>query len=508
MTFVSQSPQMFLCTPLPAPTSSSFDRSRERDRLLRWVTAAPSGAAVGICGAAGQGKTTLAVEIAFQLAAERHLTPLFVRCQGRRAHEILRECVYAIKPGAGRISGGDELRAFQETFAGRRCLIVLDGVTEPINVNDVALPGLVLIVTSRQPMSIPSVELRERSIGESVAFLVTAGQVNPNDLALTRIAQMLAGSPLALDVVAGLFATLRNLLPLECLHWLNEERARLSRRGVSEHALAYEAAVLLSYHRMDVAAQRVFRQLSVMPGPFDAALAESVAPGAGDLLLELHERRLVRFDEHAGRYELAPVIAEIARARLSRSEQLAAELRHAEALARAADQLRMAALHEDRTSVLARYDALRPHLDTAFQRLKSDALALPMKSARLLIGLIKGVSDLMHARMSENERAIWLSAQARACRTITDYRGEVNALGQLAALYIGVNNLDAALQCYERLLSVRHEITRTNVKFDTVAHGGVDPDAALLRNINIPSEFAALLAQRRARTPVATPVSA
>ncbi len=87
--------------------------------------------------------------------------------------------------------------------------------------------------------------------------------------------------------------------------------------------------------------------------------------------------------------------------------------------------------------------------------LQPDSHPLKFKAAKLLIALSTALTDVLPLRMSQRERGAWLAASVGAHRLLQDHRGEARALGQLAALHIENDDIDAALKCYERLQRLR-----------------------------------------------------
>jgi hypothetical protein len=119
---------------------------------------------------------------------------------------------------------------------------------------------------------------------------------------------------------------------------------------------------------------------------------------------------------------------------------------------------------------------------------------LQSRAARLMADLTDALRDVLPLRLSAPERVTWLRAQAGAHRALRDYRGEVNALGYLAALHITNDDLDAALKCYERLLNVKQELTAENRSFEMLARVAENPGGITFEHVNMPARIAQALA--------------
>lgn len=503
MAFNTASSQTSTHTYLPAPISNCLIPMKERERLQRWINAAPSGPVVGVIGRPGIGKSTLAADLAREQAAAGQKPVVFAHCRDRRLEAIAQECIHAIAPESPLYAGADVLRAFREIFFATPAIVVLDDLTDHHRVAQLATPNTIIVVTSREPLRVPSVELREWSQQDAIAYVAEHGQVNDNDVALSKICALVNHLPLALEMIAAFFAATPATLPSECLRWLSDEHRRLMRTVIREDdQVAYDTTFAFVYHRLAVTLQRVLRQLSVVPGPFDAAMAVAVSEDAEYALPELVKRRLIAFDSETGLYTWRAPVRAFVRARLSNSEVVSAELRHAACVVSRAREIghrfQMPApsptAAREAGEALRAFDTLRHHIELVFLRVQPDHHALQSRAARLMADLTDALRDVLPLRLSAPERVTWLRAQAGAHRALRDYRGEVNALGYLAALHIANDDLDAALKCYERLLNVKQELTAENRSFEMLARVAENPGGITFEHLNMPARIAQALA--------------
>lgn len=449
---------LFTSQPLPVtvetidPSAAVVLHAKERERLKRWINAATGGAVVGVLGPEGSGKTRMAHTLAESIASERGAPLMLIACRDRRLPAVLRECVWRVAPDLLLVDDAHVIAQFREAFAARPAVLVLDDLADCEQLSALALPGLVAIVTSRVAvMPVPAVGLREISIDDAVAVLAAESGALPSDGALVKIAGLVQKSPFALSLIAAHLAAAPSVLPSDALRLLSEEHRRLQRLTRHDDLnLAHETALSFAYHRLSVTAQRVLRQLSVIPDAFGADMASFVCDDAALVLPELLRRRMLQ-SNITGRYAWQPTARAFIRARLVSSESVAAELRHAQgvvALARGiAGEIAVRNLGE----ALRAFDALRAQIDVAFVRLQPDSHALRYKAARVLIDLHEGVAPLLPARMTTREQMLWLSAIVSANKLLERRRGEAHALGQLALLHITLDDVGSALSCYERL---------------------------------------------------------
>ena len=469
---------------LPAPVSTYIDCAAQRERLLRWIGAADrTGAIVGITGESGIGKSALAREIGFELSLMSGAPVYFVRCGDRALPAILRDCVAALRPLAPVADDDMAPMQFREALADARAILVLDGLVDVGDVASLSTPGATVIVTSRLPMRIPAVALHALGPDESLALLAGCAGATDDPVSLRGICALLAHHPLALSIIGACLhpgqtmPSGQSMLPAECLRWLSDEQHRLARGGLTGATLGLESALSFSYHRLSVPTQCVFRLLSVLPGPIDAALAAAVSDDAPRAMRDLVARGLLQRENAGGRHAwLAPVRA-FARARLANSERVAAEAKHALWVANRAG------------GAYDGLDALRPHIDVVFSRLQRERGAQSLKAARILIQLHDALRDWLPTRLTITEQVGWLRAVAGAQRAIEDEHGEADTLGFLASMHIAQGALDDALRCCERMLVVRNPAQPSSLQSIAPVAGG----AARFERARVPAVVAQAL---------------
>ena len=299
-----------------------------------------------IDGTAGVGKTTLAVHWAQQNAARFPDGQLYVNLRGfdpagqpAAPADVLRGFLtaFGVQP-SGMPSGLDELAAmYRSTLAGRRVLIVLDNARDAAQVRPL-LPGgtgCTVIVTSRRRLTgliagqgaVPLWldVLSDDEAGELLAGRLGAERVATAATAATELVALCARLPLALAVVAARAAA----QPGVPLRRLADElrRARLDALADEDPLTDVRAALDWSYQQLSAAAARLFRLLSLHPGPdFTAQAAASLAGSspvaAAASLDELASANMLTTREH-GRYEFHDLLREYAAERAAAAEDAA-----------------------------------------------------------------------------------------------------------------------------------------------------------------------------------------
>lgn len=181
-----------------------------------------------LSGAGGMGKSTLAREALASLAAEDPGRPmLFIEVDRKGPGRLAAELRDAL---------GETLDATERTDAGEPPVVVLDAAEQMLQTEEeyerlLALAaGTVVIVTTRRAVALPgAVNIVLRGLethpgGAAVRLLRESPHldedvsVRTSDYDLSRIARAVHGNPLALNVVAALFA---GLAPREILERLN-----------------------------------------------------------------------------------------------------------------------------------------------------------------------------------------------------------------------------------------------------------------------------------------------
>jgi len=302
---------------------------------LVYAESSPGVGVVGlITGSAGLGKTTFAVRAAHAVRPSFPDGVFFLDLFGMSQHPLavddaLGLLVRALGVTDQQIPGDTQGRAslYRSLLRDRRALVVLDNAASEEQVRPL-LPGggagRVLIPTRRLlaglegvrrlvlgPLPLP--EARQLLTG-----ILGKRAASDEEAALTRLAELCGGLPLALRIIGNRLASRPGWDAAELATRLGCEEHRLGqfKAGDLKIANAFE----MSYEQLADSAQRLFRRLAVVPGrDFDAALA-AVAGGmpiedAWDALDDLVDLGLLQ-DSGAGRYRFHDLVRLFARERL------------------------------------------------------------------------------------------------------------------------------------------------------------------------------------------------
>jgi tetratricopeptide (TPR) repeat protein len=250
-----------------------------------------------IGGTAGIGKTSLALRWAHQVADRFPDGQLYVDLRGfdqtrppLDPGEAVRGCLAMLGVDPAFIPVDLEARAamYRSLLAGRRVLILLDNARDSDQVRPL-LPGsgsCLVLVTSRNQLS--GLVAQEGALSQSLDLLSVAearellaqrlgrGRARREAEAVGELIELCARLPLALSVAAAR-AVARPRFPLaELVGELRDERGRLDALNAGEMATDVRAVFSCSYRNLTEQAARMFRTLSVHPGP-DISLPAAVS---------------------------------------------------------------------------------------------------------------------------------------------------------------------------------------------------------------------------------------
>ena len=272
-----------------------------------------------IGGAAGVGKTALAVYWAHRVADRFPDGQLYVNLRGfdptgsvMAPAEAVRRFLDALGVPAERIPADPDAQAalYRSELVGRRILIVLDNARDTTQVRPL-LPGAptcLVVVTSRNELSglvaahgahpinvdLLSVAEARELLARRVGGNRVAAEPNAVEETITRCARL----PLALAVVAARVATHPHLPLAALVGELRDARDRLDVLVGDDPYTDVRAVFSWSYRALTRDAARLFRLLGLHPGPdlslpAAASLAALAQPRARVLLAELTRANLL-----------------------------------------------------------------------------------------------------------------------------------------------------------------------------------------------------------------------
>ncbi|MFN8661200.1 MAG: LuxR C-terminal-related transcriptional regulator [Thermomicrobiales bacterium] len=328
---------------LPSVLTSLVGRGRDRERVREVLAEAPL---VTIVGAAGAGKTTLALDVAQQMADDWPDGAWFVDLATVTEPDAVPTSV-AFALGVRDAGQVPLIARLREVMRERSLLILLDNC-EHLRPAVAALVQALLVghgasrilATSRIALGVPGERvqsLRPLPLEDAAELFLQRAQEQQPDLlpldsaseeAVQTICLRLDGLPLAIELAA---ARARVLSLPQIASRLDQRFTLLQAAGGAvERQRTLRAAIAWSYDLLRADSARLFRTLGVFAGWSDLAALEEVsgADGALDLVDDLVSQSMVMV-EHSGspvqaRYRLLESLAEFARDQLHASDEFAA----------------------------------------------------------------------------------------------------------------------------------------------------------------------------------------
>jgi tetratricopeptide (TPR) repeat protein/transcriptional regulator with XRE-family HTH domain len=460
---------------LRAPIADFVGRRAEIERIvaaLKGEGAPAHGAAVsGVHGMGGVGKTELAYMVAHAVRDVFPDAQIVVQLRGSSptpltAAQAIQQVIHAFTPD---VPLPDELDALQPYYRAalhnQRALILADDAQDAEQVRPLMPPaGSVLLITSRMRFLLPgmtAIDLEALGAEEGVMLLCKICD-RLDRAAAHRIAHACGYLPLALRVSGG---TLRNDLALSVtayLEQLADTRLRLSLlRDPDDPQLDVEAALALSYAKLDARAQRVFRQAGALVADFDVSLAQAVVDVAekGEiegLLRLLARRNMVMYDVARSRWRLHDLLRLLARHELAaKGEAEAVGWRYAQFAVQIAQETQEQYLagEEGVLAALARFDTEHPHVDAAL-RWGVERTGTP-SGDRLLVDATAATRYIGRLRSDRRREHIplWESGYA-AARRLTNQHAQSIALNELGVAYAALGEADQAIPYFEQCLAI------------------------------------------------------
>lgn len=147
---------------------------------------------------------------------------------------------------------------------------------------------------------------------------------NESDLThLSRICQMVAGMPLAVELAASWVDMLGlDEIASELQEGLDILETEL--RDVPERQRSMHASFDYSWRKLDAGDQAVFSQLSIFRGGFTRAAAQDVTGASLRQISRLVDKSLIRIDNRRGRYEIHELLRQFGAEKLEQEPELKA----------------------------------------------------------------------------------------------------------------------------------------------------------------------------------------
>ena len=326
-------PRLHRVVPRQLPTAPSHfaGRAAALHTLAKLVNGAgDAGGTVmisAITGTAGVGKTTLAVYWGHQVAGEFPDGQLYVNLRGFgptgppvTSAEAIKGflAAYQVPPAAVPASLDTLAGLYRSLLAGTRTLVVLDNASDVDQVRPLlpASPGCLVLVTSRNQLAglvanegarlVTLDVLPEAEAHELLVSRLGSSRVRAEHDTVAELARLCARLPLALGIAATRAAARPDFALTALAAELRDGQGRLDSLDTGDAAGSLREVFSWSHQQLSHSAGRLFRLMSVHPGPdmsvqAAASIAGIAVPDAQRALSELTSASLVA-ERSPGRY--------------------------------------------------------------------------------------------------------------------------------------------------------------------------------------------------------------
>jgi predicted ATPase/class 3 adenylate cyclase len=353
---------------LPIEVTNLVGRDRELADVWDMVQ---SHRLVTLTGMGGIGKTRLSLHVAAEFLDTFQDGIWFIELAPLRERDLVAQTVASalgVRAEPGRPIAEvllDHLRPKQTLLVLDNCEHLINDVAALVSVIQRACPGVNLIASSREPLSIPGEQVYRvqglptpptgfadpeqllrsdavRLFVERARLAQATFRLTPeNGEAVSRICAQLDGIPLAIELSAARVRAMGVAAIADRL----QDRFKLltgsARRG-DPRQQTLRAAIDWSFDLLDQQEKTLLTRLSAFAGGWTLAMAESVGADEGpisgddvlDLLSRLVEKSMVTFDEGSDRYRLLETVRQYAAEALEAAgESEDTQSRHAATLA-------------------------------------------------------------------------------------------------------------------------------------------------------------------------------
>jgi hypothetical protein len=296
-------------------TGRDVELARLRQLILANADAKEQAAVIStIVGAAGVGKTALAVHLAHELTTHFPDAQLYANLHGYDPQQLLSSGqvldrflrALGVPDDALPVDLDEQAALYRSVMARKRALVVLDNASAADQIRPLlpASPRCVTLATSRHRLAgliaadgvsllVLDVLPREEAV-ELLNRVVGTERVSADPYTAGELVEICGRLPLALRIVAATLVSQPSMTLKTLADRLSDERHRLSRLAVDD--VSVRAAFGSSYQALNPEEARMFRRLSLVSGPsfsigVAAALTNTTVETA-ETLVEAFLRRI------------------------------------------------------------------------------------------------------------------------------------------------------------------------------------------------------------------------
>ncbi len=363
---------------------------------------------------------------------------------------------------------------YQETFATRKVLLLLDNAADPTQIEHLLPPPPSVAIITTQAESPPPAHMFPFRLGglsseEARALLMRIAPTckKMSRRILKKVLQHFGNNPLALRIVAPLLRDVYDKAPHTLLTRYATIQKRVTALRTSGSNLPVTIALELAYETLSIAQRAFFEALAVFPAPFGHRAAATIwgldLEAADALLVTFARKNLLMYYPGADLYALHDLVSfytqelllgqlewtHLVMARYAR--YILVEVQRANALYRAGG------IHQ--SEGLLCFMKVWPHAWAFWRRVSGvDAgWPRPQNGEQWLCDFVRQAFPIIRAPVPLASRAAILKRTLEAAHTL-DREAEAITLHHLGQLYTARGDLARAIAVYESQLKLAYEL--------------------------------------------------
>ncbi len=276
----------------------------------------------------GIGKTAFSLRLAKKLAANYPGKQVYIDLKPNRGRpissiEAMAQVIWHFKIQCKIEDSEEKLRkAYLDALVGKKIILILDGVTKPMEVLKLLPPkDCLMIVVSQDRITLPGFYRKSMKPlePESAQNLLLLHAPNTKEKA-KEIANFCEFNPMTLCIAGGLLASSKSIT----------EQSLLEKMKQWDEGSVLNKLIALSFADLEKNTSKVFTKLAIFNDSFDAKAQDFICQDENNKhLTKLVNRQLVIFNEKTQRYQLHQKIKNFLKDHLKGFEKSDAEKRHA-----------------------------------------------------------------------------------------------------------------------------------------------------------------------------------
>ncbi|MBT6854965.1 MAG: tetratricopeptide repeat protein [Nitrospina sp.] len=407
----------------------------------------------------GIGKTAFSLRIAEKFASQYPEGQVYIdlKPNGRKplsVTEVMAQVIWHFKIRCKIEDSEEKLKkTYLKALTRKKIILLLDGVTQPIEVLKLLPPkNCLMIVVSQERISLSGFYRKSMKAldPESAQKLLMSHTPKIKEKA-KEIAEFCEFIPMPLCIAGGLLATSKTF----------SEKAFCEKLQQWAEGNLLMELIEQSYKDLEAGTAKVFRKLYVFLDGFDAKAQDFICQDKqNEHLTILVNRQLVMFNEKSGCYRLHPMIHKFLRDKITEPEMLDAEKRHATHFMIRLQGLQNEVAGKDPSSTRRSVNAFDSDWGNyqAAQEWALENLGTSDENNNLCASFPESGAQFLKWRLSPKACMEWFDAGLSATQCLKDNQAELRQLINLSEATFDSRDYGKAKELHEDSLEMALEI--------------------------------------------------